>query len=89
MDIGDNVLISPITFQGLHKDYLKICELFLYEKIENGILGETHKTRDTKRAHVYHHNSRFFFKKISQYINQRVNFVFGYSKIKYLKPWLR
>ena len=40
------------------------------------------KTRDTKQAHVFHHDCIIFFRKIAQYTIQRVNCVLGYSKIK-------
>ena len=44
------------------------------------------KTRDTRRAHVFHPSyMMFFFRKISQYTIQREHFVIGYSKIETYK----
>ena len=42
------------------------------------------KTKNTKRAHMFHNNSKIFGK-MTQYKIQRVNFVLRYSKIKNFK----
>ena len=43
MDIGNNILISPTPYKGLHKDSLKIHELFLDVKMEICISVKTQK----------------------------------------------
>ena len=51
--------IQPLLLKGLHIYPLKIRELFLDVKMENGVLGEIQKTLDTKRARTLKRNCKY------------------------------
>ena len=69
--------IQYLLLKGLHKYYIKICELFWDVKMVNGVLVQIQKTLDTERASILKHNCKHIFL-LSQYIIKRVNFVLGY-----------
>ena len=76
MHIEHNFSISPSPLKGLHKDSLKVRELFWEIKIEIYFLGKKKKNRDTKWAHILHLNCKYIFLwKQAQYKTQRVIFV--------------
>ena len=60
MDIGEKLIASTL-FKGLHKDSLNICGVFLCVTMEMDFSGKHPKSRDTKRAHVFHHSRRIYF----------------------------
>ena len=56
IDIRIYFSIQPLLLKRLYIDSLKICELFWYVKMENGVFDRKQKTLDTKQSRILKRN---------------------------------
>ena len=83
MDIGDNFSISPIPLKGLHKNSLRICELFWDVYIEIYIFGKTQEINIYKTVSQFTQQLQDILKKyLSHNTIQKLNFVKGNFNVK-------
>ena len=62
--ISELIFIWTLLIKDVHWDFLKICEIFWYLKMENDLYQKYKSTRNKRQARILHHKSKIIAHKI-------------------------